>query len=815
MSNETVNVLPLIAVNDTYTYHVPEEFRHLISTGTFVLIPVRGRKVSGVVISEGTPPPKIELKEIIEILDPKPVITAELLSLSQWIAEYYLSPWGEVVYALLPKGIDRRSVKVVTFYPDRASSLPGLDVDIPALQQLQGIFQKNKTLSFKSFQKLVEKREIETSIPSLIRKGILEIQQSLLAPRVKSQTEEVFRIKSPDVVGDFVENNPKSAQKYKAMLEGLLSFPHGLTRKELKEKTGKLIGSLKSLLKKGLIDVEIREKMRRYPGVYDGTYFKPDKLTDDQQNVFGAIREAISAAQFRPFLLFGVTASGKTQVYIEAIKDVIQQGKSVIFLVPEISLTAHAVMRLNTYFEGKTSFLHSAMSPGERFDAWREIRDGIKQVIIGPRSAIFAPLQNLGLIIVDEEHEETYKQTDAEPRYHARDVAVMRGKLNSCPVILGSATPSMESYYNARSGKFTMLTLPRRVIDTPLPKVKIVNMRKESDKSKIFSGYLQERIGEYLLRKEQVILLRNRRGFSTILQCKDCGFIEQCHHCNISLTFHKKTQKLLCHYCGFNKLVPVTCPNCHGTNLFYSGAGTQKVEEALQELFTEAAITRMDADTTTTRGSHDRIASQFEQGKSQILLGTQMIAKGFDFPNVNLVGVVSADTSLFLPDYRAGERTFQLLTQVAGRAGRREKRGEVVIQTYLPKNRSIQCAVEHNFQQFYESESPVREQLGYPPFGRLIVMVFSGQTEQEVASEANRFATILTEIPHEGKIFGPVPCPLSKLKDKYRWHILVKGEKQKGKSLRTWAAAARDEYHRKHTSKKVTMSIDVDPLSIL
>ena len=385
------------------------------------------------------------------------------------------------------------------------------------------------------------------------------------------------------------------------------------------------------------------------------------------------VKGVIESDLFRVFLLHGVTGSGKTQVYIELISEVLKRGKDVIMLVPEISLTSQAVNRLKSYFEGKISFLHSDMSPGERYDSWRKIRSGEYSIIVGPRSAIFAPVKNPGLIIVDEEHDGSYKQSDTAPRYNARDTAVMRGKINNCPVILGSATPSMESYYNSQIGKYKLVKLTRRVDNVPMPKVKIVNLLKEKLSNKIISEYLAGRIEERLRRGEQVILLQNRRGFSTFIQCMDCGFVERCKNCNITLTYHKYGYKLKCHYCGYTKEAPVRCSNCFGKNIYYTGVGTQRVYEEIKKIFPEDTVIRMDADTTTKKGSHSQITAQFEKGMYKILLGTQMISKGFDFPNVNLVGVISADTGLLMPDFRANEKTFQLLTQVAGRAGRRKK----------------------------------------------------------------------------------------------------------------------------------------------
>ena len=492
-------------------------------------------------------------------------------------------------------------------------------------------------------------------------------------------------------------------------------------------------------------------------------------------------------------------------------------------LVPEISLTPQTVSRFTANFPNQVAVLHSRMSPGERFDSWRRLKKGDFKIAIGPRSAIFAPLKNIGLIVVDEEHEASYKQMDKQPLYNARDVAVYRGKLNQAVVILGSATPSLESYYNSKIQKYHLIELPQRIDDIPMPQVTIVDMltqrkRYTGKKVSIFSKVLQDKIIEKLGLNQQIILLQNRRGFSTYIKCKACGFIEQCENCNITLTYHLTTRTLRCHYCNYTKRAPQACPKCGGVDILFQGTGTQRVEQEINQIFPEAHVVRMDLDTTTRKFAHDRILKEFGSGKYNILLGTQMVAKGLDFQNVTLVGVISADTSLLFPDFRASERTFQLLTQVAGRSGRKDLTGEVYIQTYSPDNMSLKFAQQHNFKQFFSSELPIRKELNYPPFGRLAYILIKGEDEQKVVAAAEVFHRCL-EIPESlGKILGPIAAPLSKIKKNFRWQIIIKSNKKfdpSGNILIKYLVKALASYKSKKQLRGVKILIDIDPTSLL
>jgi len=811
-----VDVAVSMPVKGLFTYEVPEVFKEKIKPGLMVLVPFKNRLITGYVFGECKDKPNVEIKEISDIIGDEPVLTPELIELAQWISEYYLCPLGEVFRTMLPKGIEKKSMKIVHLnYKSIQESISGIESYSEYEKKILEKLMSKKSLALKKLKKIFDEKIIDRALEHFQKDGIIEISKKLMEPKVKIKFEDYVKLKNGFDYEKLKEKINKRAKSQINIVENLKNSKELIKKSDLLKKAAGNINALKSLIKKEIVEIFSKEILRKYPIVYGEEYVKPEKLTDEQSQIIDEIKGVIKNNLFNVFLLYGVTGSGKTQVYIELISEVVKKGKGVIMLVPEISLTSQAVNRLNSYFEGNVSFLHSHMSPGEKYDYWRKIRDGDKKLVVGPRSAVFAPVKNLGLIIVDEEHDNSYKQSESAPRYNAKDAAIMRGKINNCPVILGSATPIMESYYNSQIGKYKLVKLTRRIDNIPMPKVKIVNLLKEKMENKIFSEYLSQRIVERLRRGEQVILLQNRRGFSTFIQCRDCGFIERCRNCNITLTYHKDGYRLRCHYCGYSKEAPSRCPNCLGKNVYYSGVGTQRVHGEIKRIFPEDTVIRMDADSTTKKGSHSEITAQFEKGLFKILLGTQMISKGFDFPNVNLVGVISADTGLLIPDFRANEKTFQLLTQVAGRAGRRKIRGEVIIQTYLPENYSIKSAVKQDFEEFYKLESEIRSQLNYPPFGRLILIGFKGEKERELISASGKFADILNRNKGECQIFGPAPSPLSKIKKKFRWQILVKGKRIYSKKMRNLVEDSFGIFRERYKFKNVTINIDVDPVNMM
>lgn len=536
--------------------------------------------------------------------------------------------------------------------------------------------------------------------------------------------------------------------------------------------------------------------------------------TQAQTEALISIIDYIKQGRFGVFLVHGITGSGKTEVYLQSINEILKMGKSAIVLVPEISLTHQTIERFKSRFQTQIAIFHSRLSSRERYDEWQRMYNGEARICIGARSAIFAPLKNLGLIVVDEEHENTYKQYDTNPRYNARDVAVVRAKFSEAVVILGSATPSLESYYNSKIGKYRYISLPERIDNSRLPEVKIIDMRDElkTKNYSIFSGLLKETIKERIKKNEQVIIFLNRRGFSTFVQCRECGFVLKCNNCEITLTYHIKDNSLRCHYCNYSQIAPAICPNCHGINIGYFGFGTQRVQEDLQRLFPEANICRMDLDTTTKKGSHQAILSSFKSGKFDIMIGTQMIAKGLDFPNVTLVGVVSADIGLNLPDFRATERTFSLLTQVAGRAGRGTIHGLVIIQTYNPEHYAILSASNHDYKSFYDKEIVFRQQLNYPPFFRLVNLTLKGKVEENVRRGIEEISVIIkgSEIAPFIILLGPAPCALSKIKGQYRWQILLKSKGSTSGNMRNLIKKSINKINQIRG-----LNIDIDPVGML
>ena len=628
-------------------------------------------------------------------------------------------------------------------------------------------------------------------------------------------------------------------QKLLARIVQLTNEPYPL-RSLLKE-TGASLSTLKGFIRKNIVEIVQQEVERSVEFSPDAgvTPVLPVQLTPHQVNALRDIGAAIASGVSKTFLLYGITGSGKTQVYIEAIRETLARDKTAIVLVPEISLTPQIVRRFRLHFGNSVAVMHSRMSDGERYDAWRFCKSGKYKIVIGPRSAVFAPLENLGLVVVDEEHEASYKQFDASPRYNARDVAIIRGNNANAVIVLGSATPSIESFYNALTEKYALLELPERIDDAVLPSISLVDMRDDhkrryaamkEEAAKVgrkafekgfhsISFLLEEKIRDRLRKKEGIILLQNRRGFAPFIECLDCGHVERCEQCDVTLTYHLVTKHLRCHYCGSVKPVPSVCPQCKGTQLKLQGFGTQRVEQDLTALFPEAKVLRMDLDTTTRKGSHDKLLQQFGRGDADILLGTQMVAKGLDFPRVSLVGVISADTQMLLPDFRSAERTFQLLTQVAGRAGRSSLKGEVVIQSYQTDHYTLKYVIEHNFRGFYEEELRYRQSAMYPPFTRLVLIECKGPDERNVSRVAEVCANRLKRLSPHSIILGPAAAVISKIKNNFRWQIIVKAVKANdpnSTSVRNAVTRVVQEISSSADVRRgVQLTVDVDPQGIM
>ena len=535
------------------------------------------------------------------------------------------------------------------------------------------------------------------------------------------------------------------------------------------------LSSLNTLIKKNIL---LEKKLEHYRLSYNEKIEPKKELTNDQRSV---VDEVLVNTGYFPYLLFGVTGSGKTEVYMELIEDALNKGKTSIVLVPEISLTPQMVLRFQKRFGDNIAAIHSALSDGEKYDEWRRIVKGEAKIVIGARSAIFAPLNNIGMIIIDEEHSDSYKQDDSNPRYNAKDIALLRGKYHNCPVIMGSATPSLEVFARAKKGVFKLLELPNRINGKSLPKINIIDMNEMISKTKgHFSPVLLEAINDRLLKNEQIILLLNRRGYSSFVTCKNCGYTFKCPNCDITLTYHKSSRTLRCHYCGYGTKVYDTCPECHEKSINDLGVGTEKVEEELNKLFPESKILRMDFDTTSRKGMHEKMIKDFKNHEYDILLGTQIVSKGLDFDNVTLVGVINADTSLNIPDFRSSETTFSLLAQVAGRAGRSDKEGEVVIQTFNPEHYAIQYTKRYDYLGFYNKEMSIRRELKYPPYYYICYVKISGKDNKYIYEESLKITKLFHNKLINMIILGPSPCTIFKLNNIYRYGIILKYKSDEG-----------------------------------
>jgi len=768
--NETVQVALPIPGEEYYHYGVPADLREGASFGKRVLVPFRNRRSIGFVVGSDEPPPDLKLRNIIDVIDEESLFDERRLEFLKWIADYYMTSLGIVLKASHPGGLGvslKRVIKITrggenAIFKERLTDHEAL--------VLNTIINAGEITSQK-LENLIENTSNEL-LNSFRRRGLVEFGYQLKSdPKVK--TEKIIT-----AVKGVSTEHPSIKRKH-AKAE-ILDFVLGHGRvplDDLKEIFGNVGQHVKWLEQNGFVGVEF-EEVTRDP--FEGVDIKedtPPALTVDQEIAHKKIKEAVHKGYYAPFLLHGVTGSGKTEVYLRSIENVLQMGKQAVVLVPEISLTPLLVRRFRARFGRSVAVIHSALSDGERFDAWRMASRGEVKVVIGARSAIFAPLKNIGMIIVDEEHETSYKQDEA-PAYNARDLALVLGKMTGSVVILGSATPSVESYYNALRHRFGYLSLPLRVEDRSLPEVKVADMRNEG--GAVFSDSLKRALRENIEEGKQTILFLNRRGFSTMILCPACGEIMKCPNCSVSLTYHARQHQIRCHLCGLSEKLSGTCSAC-GESVRGLGIGTQKVEDEISALLPRARVARMDRDTVAGKTKLLKLYKRLEEGQIDVLIGTQMVAKGHDLPGVTLVGVVSADISLGIPDFRSGERTFQLVTQVAGRAGRGESEGKVIVQTFNPDHPSIEYALRQDSKGFLEEEVKLREELGYPPFTRLVNLRFTGRLEDETARVAGAAGEIarklLTKLkPGALEVIGPSPCPVSKIRNRFRHQMLLKSE---------------------------------------
>lgn len=821
MYAEIVFPLPF---RNSFTYSIPKSLEASAKIGVRAIAPFGKRVITGFIISTSkTTDVKENIKPIEDILDSKPVFTTKSLEFYKWLSDYYLSSLGEALKLAVPYGTEVESKRKIIIDKNFASSLLQKEKDKNSIKsKILKIISERDEINLSHLQRLVQKKNIYSTLSNLEKQGAITVLNELAGAKVKIKKAKYVKLAKPvgEIYSYFPEIERKSPKQVSILLFLASLKGEAVPLSYLLEKTEASKSSVDNLEKRGFIKVYDKEISRDYVEVYSEKKTEL-KLTPKQEEIICEIGKSITKNEFKPYLLHGVTGSGKTQVYIELTKKVLAEKKSALILVPEISLTPQITSRFYNNFGNKVSVLHSRMSPGERYDSWRKILNGKTSVVIGARSALFAPLQNIGIIIIDEEHDSSYKQFDSVPKYHARDSAVILSQFHKCPVLLGSATPSIESMYNAQSGKYKLLEMPERIDDAKLPEIHLVNIALEKKKKKmeqVFSKFMLDKIEERLKKKEGIIILQNRRGFSTQVYCNDCGELEICDNCSVPLVYHINQNILKCHYCAFTKEVPKACFNCGSYSLKYFGTGTERVEDELEYFFPNAVIKRVDSDSISKKNSLSKILMEFSRGEIDILVGTQMVSKGLDFPNLTLVGVISAETTLWLPDFRADERTFQLLTQVAGRAGRSKVKGEVVIQTFNEKSFTLQKVLQNDFYGFYEREIINRQNSGYPPFTRIILIETKDPDNDKARGAAFDLFKELSLYKNYIQITPPSAALIARLKGQYRYHILVKSSKEKdagGKIMRKAVIDSFIEFNRKSRYRDVKVFFDVDPQSVM
>ncbi len=809
---------------NTFTYSTPDELSSMLQIGVRVVAPFGKRTLTGFVVGTSEKSEANEkTKPLSDILDKTPIFNKNDLNFYKWLADYYLCSLGEALKLVVPYGLEIESKRKIIADNAICSVLYSKEKNKSSLRGkiLKVLLEKNE-IAVNTLQKFIKKKNIYSALQSLEKDGALNILTLLSEAEVKIKTANYVRIAKPlsDVYDHIPEIENRSPKQVAILLE-LISKKNKIeSLAQLLKKTETAKSSVESLAKKGIVEIFEKEIERKYKEEYQEQLQKFE-LTEKQKSIINEVSVSIESQEFKTYLLHGVTGSGKTQVYIELVKLVLSLNKTALILVPEISLTPQITSRLYNNLGDTITVLHSRMSAGERYDSWRKILNKESKVVVGARSALFAPLSKIGLIVVDEEHDASYKQADMTPKYNARDSAIVLGKIKNCPVLLGSATPSIESMHNAVNGKYRLLSLPERVDNAKLPKIELVNIiveRKKKKMENVFSKILLDKIEDRLRKKEGIIILQNRRGFSTQIYCNDCGEIEICTNCSVSMVYHINQNFLQCHYCGFTKDVPKVCSNCGSHSVKYFGTGTERVEDELSFYFPNAKIKRVDSDTISRKSSLGKMLLEFSRSEIDILVGTQMVSKGLDFSRVTLVGVISAETSLWIPDFRADERTFQMLTQVAGRAGRSQIEGEVIIQTQNEKRFALQKVLLNDYDGFYQKEIIDREKMGYPPFTRICLVETKDEDEQKAKGAIVDFYKEMLLYKKYLKITPPSPAIISKLKRSYRYHLLIKSSKDSdpgGKVLQNALFSAFAEFNRRSRYRNIKLFYDVDPQSIV
>lgn len=808
-----------IPLRQTFTYSLPVGLRENIQIGARLLVPFGKRQLTGyaVVLHENLSPEleidETVIRDVLELLDAEPLLTKEILRLTQWTSDYYATSWGEVLKASLPAGINATTEQVYSISArGRDELIKVLSAKTQKVQILRHLNQHGETAK-RELEKKFGVSKTARALRELAAENWVKYHHRTLTTQTKPKRRKAVRLLPPE--NHQADAKPLTPTQEK-VIETLLAEEGEMLFTELIEKADVGASPINTLAKRGMVEVFITEVRRDPLSDVPLPEITDLILTDGQDRVLSEILSALDEEDYRAFLLHGVTGSGKTEIYIRAMKSVLERGKSALMLVPEIALTPIFSKRLRAVFGDQVAILHSSLSTGERFDEWRRLRRGKARIAIGTRSAVFAPLQNIGLVIVDEEHDSSYRQHEM-PFYHGRDVAVIRAHFSGSVVVLGSATPALESFHNAHIGKYHYLSLPNRIGNRPLARAELIDMRRvfqEEGENTILSPQLLEAIEKTHERGEQSIILLNRRGFSSFVLCRTCGETIRCNNCDITLTYHRGASKLICHYCNHREKAPNKCPHCDGKFLFFVGEGTEQIEGILKRKFSHLRIARIDRDTTKRKNELEEMLSAFSRCEIDMLVGTQMLAKGHDFHNVTLVGVVSVDAGLAMPDFRAAERTFQLLTQVAGRAGRGNLTGRVLIQTYHPEHYALRHAGTQSYEDFYQVEVGFRRKLKYPPFVALASILIKHPSYNYAFDNARILREALDKMNRKKNclILGPAPAPLARLKGEHRLQILVKAINRT--NLRETIDFALAEAEVRFCDLKVVY-VEIDPVNLM
>ncbi|MEO7673981.1 MAG: primosomal protein N' [Pyrinomonadaceae bacterium] len=800
----------------TFTYRIPKGFRDDIRPGSRLLVPFGKRILTGyaVAFSEELDAElgieESEVKDAAELLDETPLLTGEILRLTQWAADYYAASWGEILKASLPAGINTASEKIVSI--TETGRLANFSGKRGFRYEILGLLAENGETSQRHLEKQFGETRTRRALSELEAADLVNRRISSVSVKVKAKLRKAVRLLAldPDDTQKPLTGQQQNILQVLAENKGEMMFT------DLLEIANVGASPISTLAKKGFVKVYATEVLRDPLANTELPGLQYLILNAEQKFALDEIVKGLETSKYRGFLLHGITGSGKTEVYIRAMRHTLDHGRSALMLVPEIALTPIFSRRLRAIFGDQVAILHSNLSPGERFDEWRRIRSGSARVVIGTRSAVFAPLEHLGLVIVDEEHDSSYRQHDA-PFYNARDAAVMRANLAGAVIVLGSATPSLESFQNARAEKYQYLKLQNRIENRPLAKAELIDMRevfRHAGKDVTLSPQLIAAIEETHAKGEQSIILLNRRGFSQFVLCRTCGESLRCKNCDITLTYHKRDSKLVCHYCSHRVAVPKKCPFCQSDFLYFIGQGTEQLETMLDKRFPNLRIARIDRDTMTKRGEMAKTLLAFDRRETDMLVGTQMIAKGHDFHNVTLVGVISVDTGLGLPDFRSAERTFQLITQVAGRAGRGNLQGRVLIQTYYPEHYALRHAVKQDFEGFFAEEIRYRERLNYPPFVALASILIKHADLGIASKNAQILKDCLDEANKDNscRILGVAPASLSRLKGEHRLQILIKSANRR--RLREILDIAVEEAERRGCDLRM-IQVEIDPINLM